>query len=310
MTSKLFEIIVPTRNRQELALRRIHEFLARRHDDCGFLLSDNQSDDGTYDAALPFQSDRIRVRQTNGEPSFFNNIISSLMSCDAVWGILCSDEDTVNVECLDHVASIGLRQGVDLILGSVTPQGLPFKGKGRTFTESTPQFSEIRNYNYVRGVCFHIPSWLPTFQSILDTVSRAGNFFLEYYPHQALIWQAFVQGGLASTESILITRGPSARSSLPVKKTSSAKRSFFVCVEGRWQNWMGAHQWVASMDTLLMTAEQRRRHTILRNHHDHQLLPILRHGITYDYPEGLPAFQKSLAAQLGKHSDQKLSSSQ
>jgi hypothetical protein len=305
MTSKLFEIIVPTRNRRELALRRIREFVDYGHKNCGLLISDNQSDDGTFAAALPFQSDEIRVRQTSGEASFFNNIISSLMSCDAEWGILCSDEDTVNVECLDHVASLCSRQQIDLILGSVTPQELPFKGKGRTFTEMTPLFSEIRNHNYVSGVCFRISSWLPTFQSIADTVSRAGNFFLEYYPHQAMIWQAFVQGSLASTVSLLITRGPSARSSLPVKKTSSAKQSLFVCVEGRWQNWMGAHQWVASMATHPMTDEQRHRHKILGNHHDHQLLPILRHGISYDYPESLPAFDKSLAAQLAKANRQK-----
>ena len=294
MSPTLFEIVIPTLNRRELALQRLREFEVLDCDSCSLLLSDNQSDDGTYESALALRSSVIRIRQTVGDSLFFNNILTSLRSCSADWAILCSDEDTVDVRLLGDLADIARQGDADVILGSVVQQQLPFKGKGRSFSDGVPLFSEMLGHNYLSGICFRVSSLMAVLDSLADTVNSSGNFFLENYPHQAIIWLAYVKGALRSTSSLLIIRGPSARSSLPVRKTASGNRSIYLSVDGRWRNWVGGREWIASMASSLQGDEQCKRHAKLSAYHDHQVLSLLRRGVQYDYPAATDCFDRAI----------------
>lgn len=305
MAGTLFEIVIPTRNRRELALRRLRDFEAFDCESCSLLLSDNQSDDGTYDSALALQSSVIRILQTVGEPSFFNNILSSLRSCSADWAILCSDEDTVDVRLLGALAGIARHGDADVILGSVVQQQLPFMGKGKSFADGEPSFSEMIGHNYLSGICFRVSVLATVLDSLVDTVSSGDNFFLENYPHQAIIWLAYVKGVLRSTSSLLIVRGPSSRSSLPVRKTASGNRSIYLSVDGRWRNWVGGREWIASMASSLQGDEQCKRHAKLSAYHDHQILTLLRRGVQYDCPAASDCFDRAVvnyAKKMGAYS--------
>lgn len=303
MTGTLFEIVIPTRNRRELALQRLRDFEVLDCEICSLLLSDNQSDDGTYDSALALQSSAIRVRQTVGDPSFFNNVLSSLRSCSADWAVLCSDEDTVDVRLLGDLADIARQGNANVILGSVVQQQLPFKGKGRVFTDGEPLFSEMIGHNCLSGICFRVSALTAVLDSLVDTVRGSDNFFLENYPHQAIIWLAYVKGALRSTSSLLIVRGPSSRSSLPVRKTASGSRSIYLSVDGRWRNWVGGREWIASMASSLQGDEQCKRHAKLSAYHDHQVLSLLRRGVQYDYPAASDCFDRAVVNYANKMRD-------
>lgn len=103
MTKKnyLLTVVIPTRNRQEYAIKSLEQVLAQTNDDVEIVLQDNSDDDRLRQLINNLNSNRIRYNYLNTPLSFVDNFELAVSLARGEYVVLIGDDDAILPNIID-----------------------------------------------------------------------------------------------------------------------------------------------------------------------------------------------------------------
>lgn len=168
-----FSILLPTRNRVELAVQAIETVRRQDLQDRELIVSDNASEDGTADAVRAIVDDRIKYVATGRPVSVTENWNNSLANSSGTWVLLLGDDDGLLPGTLSRFAALVSEFSPDLIYSNAYlfayPGALPDASLG-----------SLRQYGHSRIFERGSQPYLLRSSEARDLVRRAMKFEMAY----------------------------------------------------------------------------------------------------------------------------------
>ncbi|EAH7030911.1 glycosyltransferase [Campylobacter lari] len=151
-----FEILIPTYNRKEYIVQVIHE-IKFVNENIHIRVSDNGSNDGTYDALkeLTYKYPRLYISKNEKNMGFGFNLHKLLQECDKEFFCVTSDEDPVIVKYLVKA----IRFCIDNKIDALRPLCIHYNKNEcrieyKTYT-TEKQLKDIATFGYLPGCIFN-----------------------------------------------------------------------------------------------------------------------------------------------------------
>ena len=183
MSSKPFlQIAIPTFNRKDTVVSQVIKLLedSSSYGYIEIVVSDNASNDGTFEALSGIHNNRLKVFKNNENLGYQGNFLTLLERVDAEYVLFLSDEDLVDFSCVKEVFDLARQNDCLFISSNVTADGKKYRDI-KSIRPIEPE-EYWRSSHYVSGLIFK-KSLIEKFSSFYRILKESET---NVYPQVAL----------------------------------------------------------------------------------------------------------------------------
>lgn len=191
---------IPTLNRAQLVCSLVERCLAQSVAPFGVVVSDDASDDGTFEDLQKYSADNLKLMRQAPRLGMINNWNACLDACQSEWFMLLSDDDMIGVNFVElFEVALKLQPDADIV---VMRGRIVDKITGE-INENYPPVKSLSVVNFARDI---LPAWLDysfalPFASMVfrtDTLRARGGFSKKLpYAADVATWLPIAMNGRA-----------------------------------------------------------------------------------------------------------------
>ncbi|MHC2999650.1 glycosyltransferase family 2 protein [Microbacterium sp. HJ5] len=277
---------VPTYQRKDSVLARVEELCALPRDlPVRFLVIDNASDDGTYEALTSrFADDRLEVRRNDSNVGFAGNVLALIEHSRTEMLMFVSDEDTVHESGLRDLLAF-CRSDRRRMVSPCAQVGAKVRYRGRPETRlMQPDEFESAAF-YISGVTFDTAFLRAAAAEIAGLIDD--NSAARMYPQVLLSALAVEAGGAWFLDSLVTTQVEQRETHI----VDPAAGRYYGVV-GRWSQMLGYEDF---FERMLSSGADMERTTAMRESYRRGFRARLTNAVVRELPELAPYFSPPAA---------------
>jgi glycosyltransferase involved in cell wall biosynthesis len=279
--STFLTICIPTYNRREAILDNIKFILNNLSffNNISFLVIDNASEDGTYDALLKLDlPESFRIEKNLSNIGFFGSFIKSFSISKSEYILFLSDEDHLIIREVQSYVMFLKNERPSFVSPQFFKNNTLYRGK-KTRSQIAPKYWKHAGF-YISGLTF-------SRKESLDILQRIESFILEkdqYYGHCLLIAEFIVKRSAYWWDRAVAVKVYKLPSSFALEQSDSQ----FNYLPSRWRQHLVTDLFFEYLKTI--HCDEIKIILKMQNAHRDSFFDICKHAISQEAPHLIAGF--------------------